>query len=364
MDYRKNERILVINPGSTSTKIAVYDGVICSLLKTLNHSVQQLAGFQTIIDQFEYRKSQILNELERDRIDLNSIGIVIARGGLTYPLKSGVYKVNALMVEHCRNGVMGMHASNLGSMIAYDIAQKFPGIMALIADPVVTDEMDEIARVSGHPLFQRRSIFHALNQKAVARQHASKIGKRYEELNLIVAHLGGGISVGAHSSGRVVDVNNALDGEGPFSPERSGTLPVGDLIALCFSGKYSRDEIYAMISGEGGLVAYLATNDVRDVEFAVENGDQHSFFILEAMAYQISKSIGEMATVLKGTVDGILITGGIAYNKRMMKSIRERVEFIAPVFVVPGQDELKSLAQNALMVLRGEIRAEEYDKIG
>ncbi len=362
MDYKKNERILVINPGSTSTKIAVYENVICSLLKTLYHSVQDLAKYQTIAGQFEYRKNQILVELERDRIDLKSIGIVIARGGLTYPLKSGVYKVNALMVEHCRKGIMGMHASNLGSMIAYDIAQMYPGILALIADPVVTDEMDEIARVSGHPLFQRRSIFHALNQKAVARQHASKIGKRYEDLNLIVAHLGGGISVGAHSGGRVIDVNNALDGEGPFSPERSGTLPAGELISLCFSGKYSQEEIYAMVSGEGGFVAYLGTNDTRDVEQNIENGDQKSLFILEAMAYQISKSIGEMATVLKGKIDGILITGGIAYSKRIMKTIRERVEFIAPVFIYPGQDELKALAMNALMVSRGEINADEYDK--
>lgn len=355
-------RILVINPGSTSTKIAIYDNTVCSLLKTLYHSMADLATYKSINEQFEYRKKFIIDELERDRIDLASIQIVIGRGGLTYPLKSGVYYINELMVEHCRRGVMGEHASNLGSMIAYDIAKINPGTIALIADPVVTDEMDEIARVSGHPLFKRLSIFHALNQKATARQHASKIGKQYEDLNLIVVHLGGGISIGAHHQGRVIDVNNALNGEGPFSPERSGTLPAGQLVELCFSGKYTREEVNAMLSGEGGLVAYLGTNDARELEIAAKSGDKKAAFYLEAMAYQISKSIGEMATVLKGRIDGILITGAIAYNWNLMGLIRERVDFIAPVSVYAGQDELKALAMNALMVGREEIKALVYDK--
>ena len=357
-------RILVINPGSTSTKFAVYDNTVCSLLKTLHHSVAELAPYKTISEQYEFRKNIILSELAHDRVDLDSVNIIIGRGGLTYPLKSGVYYINELMVEHCRKGVMGEHASNLGSLIAFDIAQMRPGTVALVADPVVTDEMDDIARVSGHPLFKRMSIFHALNQKAVARQHAAKIGKHYEELDLIVVHLGGGITIGAHHFGRVIDVNNGLDGEGPFSPERSGTLPVGALIELCFSGKYSRDEIHAMVFGQGGLVAYLGTNDAREVEIAVNHGDEKAAFYLESMAYQVSKSIGEMATVLKGKIDGILITGGIAYDRRLMAQIRERVEFIAPVSVYPGQDELKSLAMNALMVARGEVEAIVYDKTG
>jgi butyrate kinase len=357
-----NTRILVINPGSTTTKIAIYDNSVCSLLKTLYHSISDLAPFKSINEQFEYRKNRIINELEHDRIDLASIQVVIGRGGLTYPLKSGVYYINELMVEHCRKGVMGEHASNLGSMIAYDIAKMNPGTIALMADPVVTDEMDDIARVSGHPLFKRISIFHALNQKATARQHARKLGKLYEELNLIVVHLGGGISVGAHHQGRVIDVNNALNGEGPFTPERSGTLPVAQLIELCFSGKYTKEELFTMISGEGGLVAYLGTNDVREVELAAKGGDKKAAFYLEAMTYQISKTIGEMATVLKGRVDGILITGGIAYNWNLMGQIRERVEFIAPVSVYAGQDELKALAMNALMVAREEIQALVYDK--
>jgi len=360
----KSSRILVINPGSTSTKIAIYDNTVCSLLKTLHHSLADLAPYKTISEQFEFRKGVILSELEHDRIDIDSISIVIGRGGLTYPLKSGVYYINELMVEHCRKGVMGEHASNLGSLIAYEIAQMHPGTVALIADPVVTDEMDDIARVSGHPLFKRMSIFHALNQKAVARQHASKVGKHYEELDLIVVHLGGGITVGAHHNGRVIDVNNGLDGEGPFSPERSGTLPVGALIGLCFSGKYSQEEMRTMVNGQGGLAAYLGTNDAREVEIAVNKGDEKAAFYLEAMAYQVSKSIGEMATVLKGNIDGILITGGIAYDRKLMAQIRERVEFLAPVSIYPGQDELKSLAMNALMVVRGEVEAIVYDKTG
>ncbi len=360
----KSSRILVINPGSTSTKIALYDNSICSLLKTLHHSVAELAPYKTISDQFEFRKGVVLSELVHDRINLNSINIVIGRGGLTYPLKSGVYYINELMVEHCRKGVMGEHASNLGSLIAYDIAKMHPGTIALIADPVVTDEMDDIARVSGHPLFKRLSIFHALNQKAVARQHASKIGKHYDELDLIVVHLGGGITVGAHHNGRVIDVNNGLDGEGPFSPERSGTLPVGAIIEMCFSGKYTKDEIHSMVSGQGGLVAYMGTNDAHELEILAYKGDEKAAFYLEAMAYQVSKSIGEMATVLKGKIDGILITGGIAYDRKLMAMIRERVEFMAPVSIYPGQDELKALAMHALMVARGEIKAIVYDKTG
>jgi butyrate kinase len=354
-------KILVINPGSTSTKIAIYDNSVCTFLKTIRHPHEELESYNSIVDQFDFRKNLILDELQHDRIDLKSVNIIISRGGLTYPLKSGVYFINELMVEHCRKGVMGEHASNLGSMIAFDIARMNPGTVALIADPVVTDEMDEIARVSGHPLFKRLSIFHALNQKATARQHANKLGKKYEELNLIVAHLGGGISVGVHHKGRVIDVNNALNGEGPFSPERSGTLPAGQLVDLCFSGKYTREELMSMITGEGGLFAYLHTNDARQIEIAASSGDDKAAFYLEAMAYQTSKIIGEMSTVLKGKIDGILITGQIAYNWDLMKQIRERVDFIAPVFVYAGQDELKALAMNALMVAREEIIPKKYE---
>lgn len=362
MDSSDLVRILVINPGSTSTKIAVYENSICIYLKTIHHTIEDLSGYQTITDQFTFRKDCIMQQLVSEGFALEEIHVVIGRGGLTYPLESGVYLVNELMVQHCREGVMGIHASNLGSMIAFDIAKGHPGMIPLIADPVVVDEMDGIARVSGHPLFTRRSIFHALNQKAVARQHAMKVGQPYEDLDLIVVHLGGGISVGVHQHGRVIDVNNALDGEGPFSPERSGSLPVGDLVKLCFSGQHTYQEIMSMISGNGGYVAYLGTNDAREIEIAVKKGDEKATFYHEAMAYQISKYIGEMATVLKGRIDGILITGGIAFDRRLMSLIRERVEFIAPVSVYAGQDELKALAMNALMVARGEIEPREYDR--
>ena len=361
MDSSDLVRILVINPGSTSTKIAMYENSICIYLKTLHHSIKDLSGYQAITDQFVFRKNCIMQQLTNEGFTLDEIQIVIGRGGLTYPLESGVYLVNELMVQHCREGVMGLHASNLGSMIAFDIAKDHPGMIPLIADPVVVDEMDGIARISGHPMFTRRSIFHALNQKAVARQHAMKVGQPYEDLDLIVVHLGGGISVGVHQHGRVIDVNNALDGEGPFSPERSGSLPVGDLVKVCFSGQYTYQEVMSMISGNGGYVAYLGTNDAREVEIAVKKGDEKATFYHEAMAYQISKYIGEMATVLKGRIDGILITGGIAFDRRLMSLIRERVEFIAPVSVYAGQDELKALAMNALMVARGEIEPREYD---
>ena len=362
MDSSDLVRILVINPGSTTTKIAIYENSICIYLKTIHHSIDDLSVYQSITDQFIFRKNCIMQQLNNEGFALEDINVVIGRGGLTYPLESGVYLVNELMVKHCREGVMGIHASNLGSMIAFDLSREHAGMIPLIADPVVVDEMDGIARVSGHPMFTRRSIFHALNQKAVARQHAMKVGQPYEDLDLIVVHLGGGISVGVHQHGRVIDVNNALDGEGPFSPERSGSLPVGDLVKLCFSGQHTYQEIMSMISGNGGYVAYLGTNDAREVEIAVKKGDEKATFYHEAMAYQIAKYIGEMATVLKGRIDGILITGGIAFDRRLMSLIRERVEFIAPVSVYAGQDELKALAMNALMVARGEVEPREYDR--
>ncbi|GET28349.1 butyrate kinase [Prolixibacter sp. SD074] len=358
----RNIHILVINPGSTSTKIAVYEDVRCIFLKTLRHSKEELEQYKTVTEQYEFRKNAILEELKADRIDLNSMSAVIGRGGLTYPLESGVYEINERMVEHCKIGISGMHASNLGSMIAYELAKEIPNSLALTADPVVTDEMNDIARVSGHPNFERRSIFHALNQKAVARQHAAKLGRLYSDMNLIVVHLGGGVSIGAHNNGRVVDANNALDGEGPFSPERSGTLPAGQLVDMCFSNKYTKEEIKRMITGEGGFVAYLGTNDARDVEMAVNEGDERAIFYHNALAYQVSKAIGEMATVLKGRVDGILITGGMAYDKTLMSLIRERVDFISQVYIYPGQDEMKALAMNALNVARGEAKVRVYSR--
>lgn len=355
-------RILAINPGSTSTKFAVYFDEKCVLNKTIRHSMDELLSYKNVVDQFDFRKGFIIDALMEEGIEVDSIKFVIGRGGLTYPLESGVYRVNHQMIKHAREGILGQHASNLGPMLADFIALQIPNAQAFIADPVVTDEMDEVARIAGHPEFERLSIFHALNQKATARLHARKTGEKYESLNLIVAHLGGGISVGAHKNGRVVDVNNAFDGEGPFSPERSGTLPAGQLISACFNGKYSEDQIRRLLVGEGGFVGYLGTNSAKDVQERAKSGDKKAQLIQEALFYQVSKLIGEMAVVLEGKVDGILLTGGLAYNKELEKYIKKKAGFIAPIFTYPGEDELEALAMNALRVARNEVEVKEYKK--
>ncbi|MBM3437225.1 MAG: butyrate kinase, partial [Bacteroidetes bacterium] len=329
-------------------------------VKNLKHSQEQLASFEKITDQFSFRKNLILQHLNEADIDINSVRIIVGRGGLMKPIESGVFSVNEKMIKDLRSCKYGSHASNLGGLIAYDIAKSLPSAKAYIANPVVVDEMEDIARFSGHPKFKRKSIFHALNQKAVARQHAKSIMRVYEDLNLIVVHLGGGITVGAHRKGRVIDVNQGLDGEGPFSPERSGTLPVGDLVKMCFSGKYTEKEIISMIVGKGGLVAYKNTNSAYDAEALAFEGDEKASLVLQAMAYQVAKEIGAMATVLKGDVDGILITGGVANSKWFVNLIVERVHKIAPTHIYPGEDEMKALAFNGMRILKGETVGKEY----
>ncbi len=356
----KNVRVIAINPGSTSTKIAVFQNTEPIFLKNIKHSTEELAPFPKITDQFQFRKDIIIKQLREAEIDIESLTAVVGRGGLLKPIPSGVYEVNEAMINDMINSPLGEHASNLGGLIANDLIKSIPNARAFIADPVVVDELDDIARISGHPLFQRISIFHALNQKAVAREYARSIRKRYEDINLIVVHLGGGITVGAHHYGRVIDVNQGLDGEGPFSPERSGTLPVGQLAKLCFSGKYSLKEVQKMIKGEGGLVAYLGTNNAIDVEKMVDSGDKFARLIYEAMAYQVAKTIGEMYTVLKCEVDAILITGGVAYDKGFVNWIQERTYKMAPIHVYPGEDEMRALAINGLMVIRGELAVKQY----
>ncbi|MBN1339440.1 MAG: butyrate kinase [Bacteroidales bacterium] len=353
-------RILAINPGSTSTKTAVYENETPVFVKNIKHTKEELEVYEKITDQFMFRKDLILKAVKEAEIELDSLRIVIGRGGLLKPIESGVYEVNERMLGDLLNRSFGEHASNLGGLIAHDIARQLPGAKAYIANPVVVDELDDIARIAGHPRFQRRSIFHALNQKAVAREHAKSIMKTYEELNLIVAHLGGGITVGAHKKGKVIDVNQGLDGEGPFSPERSGTLPVGDLARLCFSGDVNYNEVKKMITGEGGLVAYFGTNNAYEVEKRAAAGDMEAKLLLEAMAYQVAKEIGAMATVLRGDVDGILITGGLANSKWMVNLIIERVHKIAPTHVYPGEDELRALAFNGLRIIRGEAVPKVY----
>ena len=352
--------ILAINPGSTSTKIAVYNGTKPKFIQTLRHSTEELEQYTKVTDQFSFRKNIILKSIEDEEIDIKSIKIVMGRGGLLKPVESGVIEVNEAMLKDLASCDYGEHASNLGGMIAHDIASSIDGARAFIANPVVVDELCELARFSGHPLLPRRSIFHALNQKAVARQHSKSILRKYEDLNLIVVHLGGGITVGAHKKGEVVDVNQGLDGDGPFSPERSGTLPVGDLVRLCFSGKYSQKEIMKMIKGEGGLVAYLKTNSAQKVEQMAAEGDENAKLVYDAMAYQVAKEIGSMGSVLSHDVDGILITGGIAYDKYFTNQIISYVHRMAPVHIYPGEDEMQALAMNGLRVLRGEVEVKEY----
>lgn len=352
-------RILTINPGSTSTKIAIYDNEKPVFEEVLRHSTEKLAPYPTIYSQYQFRKDVILETLNKKDINLTKLSAVVGRGGLLQPIPGGTYEVNDKMLEHLRIGFLGEHASNLGGIIAKEIASQL-NIPSYIVDPVVVDEMDDVARISGMPEIDRISIFHALNQKAVARRAAKDLGKPYEKVNLIVAHLGGGISVGTHKKGRVVDVNNALDGEGPFSPERSGGLPVEGLLKMCYSSKYTKDEIKKKIKGKGGLVAYLDTNDAREVEKMIDQGNKEADLVYQAMAYQVAKEIGNCAAALAGDVDAIILTGGIAYSKMLTGWIKERVEFISQVLIYPGEDEMVALAEGGLRVLRGEEKAKEY----
>ncbi|TRM12655.1 butyrate kinase [Lentibacillus cibarius] len=356
--YQPN-RTLVINPGSTSTKFGVFDDGKCILEKTIRHSTVELASFKHIIEQFTFRKQVILQQLDIEGINVSKLSAVCGRGGLLRPIEGGTYEVNETMLTDLRNGYNGDHASNLGGIIAHEIANGL-NIPAFIVDPVVVDELQDIARVSGVPELPRKSVFHALNQKAAARKAAEKMNIPYAEANLIVAHMGGGITVGVHHNGRVIDVNNGLHGDGPFSPERAGTVPAGDLVSMCFSGQYYLDEIMKKIVGQGGLVAYLHTNDAKEVEERIENGDDEASFIYDAMAYQIAKEIGAASTVLNGNVDAIVLTGGLAYGKMFTDMIVDRVNWIADTLIYPGENELRTLYEGAQRVLKGEETAKVY----
>lgn len=351
--------LLVINPGSTSTKIAVYRGEVPLLVRNIRHTVDELARFPTVTDQFGFRKSLVLRELETNGIPFR-FDAVIGRGGLVKPISGGVYEVNEAMKRDTLNA-MRTHACNLGALIADDLASQLPGCRAFIADPGVVDELDDVARFTGSPLLPRIAIWHALNQKAIARRFAADRQTRYEELDLIVCHLGGGISVAVHRHGRAVDANNALDGEGPFSPERAGTLPAGQLIDLCFSGRFTKDELKKRISGRAGLAAHLGTTDIPAIVRSVEAGDEQAREVLDAMIYNVAKSIGAAATVLCGKVDAILLTGGIAHSDYVVSRLTRRISFLAPVHVFPGEDEMEALALNALGALRGELPVQVYE---
>lgn len=352
------EVILVINPGATSTKFAVYDGETLLFKKNVEHSLEELEPFTSVAAQHEYRLQLIFQEMENNGVIKGQLQAVVARGGLLKPLTGGTYRVNKEMVEDLQQARQGEHASNLGAIMAFDVSETLQ-IPAFIVDPVSVDEMEAVARISGLPDLPRISLSHALNMKAVARKVAKGMGKAYESINLIVVHLGTGISVTPHKQGRMVDVNNAKE-EGPFSPDRCGGLPAGQLMKLCFSGKYTFQELKEKLSNKGGMYAYLGTTDIRQAISMADSGDEKAALILDAMSYQVAKEIGAMAAVLCGQVEGIVLTGGIAHSERIVREITKRVEFIAPVVVVPGEEELEALAFGALRVLRGEEKAKEY----
>lgn len=351
-------KILAINPGSTSTKIAVYENETPLLVRNIKHTVEELAVYPEVIDQFEFRKNLVIRELEVNNIPF-VFDAVIGRGGLVKPIPGGVYEVNDAMKRDTVHA-MRTHACNLGGLIADNLASSLPGCRAFIADPGVVDELEDIARITGSPLMYKITIWHALNQKAIARRFAKEQETTYEDLDLIICHLGGGISVAAHRHGRAIDANNALDGEGPFSPERAGTLPAGQLIDLCFSGKFTKDELKKRISGRAGLTAHLGTTDVPAIIKSIEEGDKKAELILEAMIYNVAKAIGAASTVLYGKVDAILLTGGIAHSDFILSRLKKRISFIAPIHVYPGEDEMEALALNAIGALKGELPIQVY----
>ncbi len=353
---------LVINPGSTTTKIAVYEGLEERTSRVIEHDRDELSAFPTVHAQLDYRFSLLQEWLGEAGYPINGFSIIMGRGGLLHPVAGGVYNITEDMLTDLANARYGEHSSNLGAPLAHRAA-GMAGCRAYIADPVVVDELIGEARVSGIPEIERRSIFHALNQKIAAREVCRELGKPYGSSRLIVAHLGGGISIGAHEDGRIIDVNNALDGEGPFSPERSGTLPAGDLVRLALSGTFSSEGLQKRICGNGGLAAYLGTSDVRAICEHALTGDGDSAFYLRAMIYQVSKEISSLAAVLLGDVDAVVLTGGLAHSDLIVEQLKARVSFIAPVHVIPGEREMFSLAENALAVYNGEREARSYECI-
>ena len=353
-------QILAINPGSTSTKIAVYEDEKPILLRTIRHSAEELKKFEDVIFEFPFRKQLVMDELTRNDIPLQ-FDAVIGRGGLVKPIAGGTYEINQTMLDDTHSGIaMHNHACNLGCLIAYDIAKEIPGCRSFIADPGVVDELNDYARISGSPLMNRICIWHALNQRAIAKRFAREIGRHYNDMNLIICHLGGGISVAAHDHGRAVDANNALDGEGPFSPERAGSLPAADLIRLCFSGKYTEAQLLKRVAGQAGITAHLGSNDMRVIEKRIAEGDEHAKLIVDAMIYHVAKNIVAEGAVLCGNIDAILLTGGLARSEYIITNLRRRIDFLAPVYCYPGEDEMEARAMNALDVLRGRQEAKVY----
>ena len=350
---------LIINPGSTSTKIGVFEDETLLFEETLRHSTEEITSYATIFDQKDFRKKIITDLLEEKNFDINSLNVVVGRGGMLKPIPGGTYPVTDDLLEDLKIGKQGQHASNLGGILAREIGDSI-GVPSYIVDPVVVDELAPVARYSGVKELPRTSVFHALNQKAVAKRYSKEAGKAYDSMNLIVVHMGGGVSVGAHEKGKVIDVFNALDGDGAFSPERAGAVPSGALIKMCFSGEYTEKEVYSKIVGKGGFNSYLGTNDMRNVIKMIEEGNEEAKAMFDAFIFQVTKDIGSMACVLNGKVDQIIVTGGIAYNAKVIEALKEKAGWIAPFTVYPGEDELLALVQGGLRVLNGEEKAMEY----
>lgn len=351
------KRIIAINLGSTSTKVAYYEDKTCRFKENISHPVEVIKSFRSIWDQFEFRRDAILNFLKEKGLDMAEMDAVVSRGGHTVPIVGGTYRITEKMLEQSKSEQYGNHATDLGLQLAMEFSKQGP--QAFTVDPPVTDEFEPLARYSGIPEIQRKSSFHVLNQRAAGQQYAEDVGEKYEEMNLVVVHMGGGISVAAHKKGKLVDANNALTGDGPFSTNRCGDVPVGDLIKLCYSGRFTEAEMMKYINGGSGLVAYVGDSDVKKVSERAEAGEQNCEEALEAMCYQIAKAVGAYAAVLEGHVRAIVLTGGIAHSEKIVNAIRKRVGFIAPVAVYPGEYEMQSLALNTLAVLQGEKTAKE-----
>ena len=354
----KSYYILAINPGSTSTKIGIFKNTKMILSENISHSVSELSKFNSIMEQREFRSGIVLDFLNDCEIPTSKLDAIVGRGGMLTPMRSGTYIVNEEMISFLINNLLE-HASSLGAILADKIAENI-GVKAYIVDPVVVDEMDDIAKITGIPEINKISIFHALNQKAAAREAAKRIKKRYRDCNFIVAHLGGGITIGIHKKGSVIDVNNGLNGDGPFSPERAGSIPTWSLVEWATTGLYSLPELKKKVTGKGGVVAHLGTNDMREVKEMVNKGDKRATIIYNALGYNVAKGIGAMAPVVSGKVDAVILTGGLAFDKDLMIMIKNRVKYIAPVIILPGEDELAALSNGGLRVLRGEEKPKTW----
>lgn len=354
-----NKLILVVNPGSTSTKLGIYKNDVEIVREIIIHENDRIKNPSDLIKQFPNRVKLIKNFLNEHSIDIEEVDAIVSRSGELRPMPSGAYRISDAMIDDMLSCRYGLHPCNLGAAIVKELG-KGKKALTLIVDAPTSDEFHPLARLSGLPNISRRSCFHVLNQRSIGKRLASDLGRNYEEMNLIGVHMGGGISIAVHQMGQLIDANDALDGDGPYSPQRAGTLPAAALLNLCFSGEISKEQIYGMLTTNGGLMAYLGTQDAKEVEYLINNGDEKALLVYEGMAYQIAKEVGSMATVLKGKVDGIFFTGGMAYSDLLVGWLKERVEFIAPIYLYPGEDELKSLAESTLSVLNNNQSLLEY----